>query len=487
MRARILLPTALLFALTLAAMGAGAVQLYGADMDNGQHERAELFGGMVAGGLTTMMLEGGHAQVPDLLRVMAGHRRDVDTISLVRPDGEVRFSSRPALVGTRPWPRVADFDQQTLVAHPSSDPSQYALVQPIANAQGCHRCHSADAGVNGYLDVRFSRRLVTDAKLRLARTLAMAGLPALAALLAIAWWLLGREAVRPLKRIVATMRRAESGELSVTADEGRPDELGVAARGFDAMLAALRRSQEQVEALYREHMVRADRFASVGELAANLAHEIRNPLAGLSGALELLAEDLRDSPQKGEVVAEMRRQVERLTHIMDSLLSFARPPKVRLRSTDVNRTLDQVLFLVGKQPRKGNQRLDVDLHLAPDLPEALADPAQVQQVFLNLCLNAVQAMNGTGGMLTVRSYCADSLIVVEVADTGPGIPAEVRPHIFKPFFTTKRNGTGLGLAISARIVADHGGQIDCQCPSSGGAVFSVKLLPASVASENQHS
>ncbi len=125
------------------------------------------------------------------------------------------------------------------------------------------------------------------------------------------------------------MRRAESGDLTVRADEGRPDELGIAARGFDATLAALRRSQAELEAFYRERMVRADRFAAVGEIATGLAHEIKNPLAGLSGALELLAEDLAEDPRQAEIVGEMRHQVARLTHTMESLLSFARPARAQ--------------------------------------------------------------------------------------------------------------------------------------------------------------
>jgi len=298
---------------------------------------------------------------------------------------------------------------------------------------------------------------------------------ALVILIAIAWWLVGREAVSPLKRLVAAMRRAESGDLGVRADEGRPDELGVAARGFDATLAALRRSQAELEAFYRERMVRADRFAAVGEMATGLAHEIKNPLAGLSGALELLAEDLSDNPRQAEVVGEMRHQVGRLANTMESLLSFARPPKAKLRSTNVNASLEKVLFLVRQQRR--NTTLEVEAALDPAVPAVLADPSQLEQVFLNICLNACQAMDGKGGRLVVRSHLADGQVSVEVEDTGPGIPETVRPNLFKPFFTTKREGNGLGLAISARIVAEHGGHIGYRCPASGGTVFTVSLQP----------
>jgi signal transduction histidine kinase len=295
-------------------------------------------------------------------------------------------------------------------------------------------------------------------------------------LLAIAYWLLSREAVAPLQRLVGSMRRAEAGDLTVRADEGRRDELGVAARGFDQMITALRRSQTELEAFYRERMVRADRFAAVGELATGLAHEIKNPLAGLSGALELLAEDLSTSPRQAEVVGEMRHQVVRLTNTMESLLDFARPAKAKLRAADVNETLDKVLFLVGQQRRAA--QVEIRPEMDRNLPPVLGDPAQLEQVFLNVCLNACQAMKAQG-RLTVRSFAVENRITVEVEDDGPGIPVEVRPHIFKPFFTTKTEGNGLGLAISARIVADHGGHIGYRCPPSGGTVFSITLKQAS--------
>jgi signal transduction histidine kinase len=329
--------------------------------------------------------------------------------------------------------------------------------------------------VNGWLDLRFSREPIVVQQRQLAQTMALSAGMALVVLVAIAYWLLSREAVAPLKRLVGAMRRAEAGDLSVRADEGRSDELGVAARGFDQTITALRRSQTELEAFYRERMIRADRFAAVGELATGLAHEIKNPLAGLSGALELLAEDLAGSPRQAEVVGEMRHQVGRLTNTMESLLDFARPARAKLRAADVNATLDKVLFLVRQQRRAAE--VEIRPEMDRELPPVLGDPPQLEQVFLNICLNACQAMNGEG-TLTVRSFAAENRVTVEVEDDGPGIPVEVRPHIFKPFFTTKTEGTGLGLAISARIVADHGGHIGYRCPPDGGTIFTITLNQA---------
>jgi signal transduction histidine kinase len=482
LRARIIIPTTVLFAATLAMMVAFAVTFYSDDMERGQHDKAELFAGMVASGITSTMLQGKAEEISAVLEVVASHRPDLTSVSLLRSTGEVARSSRRELIGSRPWGDDLDrFGRPTVVTAPDGNEVEYAVVQPLANAEECAGCHGGTSRINGWLDLRFTRKAVVTQRVRLVHTLLTSAALALVCLLAISWWLLGREAISPLQRLVGAMRRAEGGELTVRADEGRPDDIGNAARGFDATLAALRRSQNELEAFYRERMVRADRFAAVGELATGLAHEIKNPLAGLSGALELLSEDLTQSPQHAEVVGEMRHQVSRLTHTMESLLSFARPPKTRLRTTDVNLTLEKVLFLVRQQHRRASG-IEIVPELGGELPAVLADPSQLEQVFLNVCLNACQAMNGQG-RLTIRTLADEDRVAVEIADSGPGIPPEVRAHVFKPFFTTKREGNGLGLAISARIVAEHGGHIGYRCPPEGGTVFTVTLQKARAPSD----
>lgn len=180
----------------------------------------------------------------------------------------------------------------------------------------------------------------------------------------------------------------------------------------------------------------------------------------------------------------MRHQVARLGNTMESLLSFARPAKARLRSTDVNGTIEKVLFLIRQQSRSGS--IELEPVLAAGLPPVMADPSQLEQVFLNICLNACQAMHATGGKLTIRTRPGDGTVSVEVEDTGPGIPADLRAQVFKPFFTTKREGNGLGLAISARIVAEHGGHIGYRCPPEGGTVFTVTLQQARGPRASEH-
>jgi signal transduction histidine kinase len=173
----------------------------------------------------------------------------------------------------------------------------------------------------------------------------------------------------------------------------------------------------------------------------------------------------------------MRHQVQRLTNTMESLLSFTRPPKARLRASDINVSIEKVLFLIRQQCRDGCITIVPDL--GAGLPPVLADPAQLEQVFLNLCINACQAMQRhEGSRLVVRTRKGEGTVHVEIEDSGPGIPVEARPHVFKPFYTTKGEGNGLGLAISARIVNEHGGHIGYRCPPDGGTIFTVTLQQA---------
>ncbi len=469
LQARILIPTAALFAATLVAVGFGAWRMAKTELEQRQRDRATIFADMVREALSAVMLERGPERVPQLLEVLASRGEDVRSISLVRPDGQVAFSSQPALIGLQRW---VEPPRAEVLTFDNSGRDGHVVLMPVPNREGCAGCHGAASKINGWVDIHFSRGRLVATERQVAGTLALAGVPGFLVLVAIAWWLLGREAVLPLQRIVRAMHAARDGVPGVCADEGRPDELGHAARRFDETVAALRAAHEQLEAMYRDQITRADRFAALGEVATGLAHEIKNPLSGLSGALEVLADRASSAPP-AEVIEEMQHQVQRLAGIMESLLRYARPSRPLLRQTDVNASLERAIFLVNPPGSGGS--VAVRRELAPELPPVMGDASQLEQVFLNLCLNAHQAMCARGGVLTVRSRAHAGEVVIEVLDTGPGIAPEAAPHVFKPFFTTKPSGSGLGLAIVARLVSDHDGQISCHTRTEGGAAFVVRL------------
>lgn len=467
-RARLFIPTAVLATAAIGLMAVVATEFYAGSLRRVQEERGQLFAGLMTEAVQAYAASYRHDDLTPMLKELQQHREDVEGLRVINGEGRVGSTTSGEPLGTQAW-NVSEI--RNGVPHLMPDGEGFVILQPMLNNERCDSCHGKESRMLGWLELRFSKEPVRQAKRQLTLTLALAAVPSLLFLLGISWLLLGWEAVTPLQRLVAAMKRAAAGQQDVRADNGRPDEIGIAARGFDATLTALRNSQAELERMYQERMMRADRFAMVGQMASGLAHEIKNPLAGLSGALELLAEDLAGTAHS-EVIAEMRHQVARLSKIMEEMLSFARPPKAQKQPTDLNAVLEKVLFLVGQQRRKAPVRIVSELF--PELPLVHGDPAQLEQVMLNICLNASQILT-EGGTVKVRSMFRQELVVVEVADSGPGIPPEVRPHIFTPFFTTRANGTGLGLAISHRIVTEHGGNIWFDCPPGGGTIFSVAL------------
>jgi signal transduction histidine kinase len=231
----------------------------------------------------------------------------------------------------------------------------------------------------------------------------------------------------------------------------------------------------------QEQLIRSDRLATVGELAAGLAHDLRNPLAGVSGALHVLAGQLPgDDPQQA-LLTEIQSQVARMNKTLTELLRHARPPTPQYLPLNVNEVVEQTLWFL---PLASGSGIEVVKRLQPGLPPLRLDPSLLHQALLNILVNARQAMPN-GGQLTVGTRLRQNLLskgeVVEVAiaDTGLGILEENLSRIFQPFFTTKALGTGLGLAIAARIVEQHGGRIAVESEVGRGTTFRIVLpVPA---------
>jgi two-component system, NtrC family, sensor kinase len=218
-------------------------------------------------------------------------------------------------------------------------------------------------------------------------------------------------------------------------------------------------------------MLQAARLAAVGQLSASVAHEINNPLYAIRNSLFLLEEDLPAELSESPYLQLATEQLERIARIIERMREFYRPQRGELVAQDLNRLLEDTLALVGLDQRYGSLRMVFTP--APDLQPIIGDGDQLRQVFLNLMLNAIDAMP-SGGTLTVRTR-AEAAAIVEIEDTGIGIPDEIRPRLFEPFFTSKASGTGLGLAISAHIVTQHGGRIEVESRLANGSLFRVVL------------
>lgn len=219
----------------------------------------------------------------------------------------------------------------------------------------------------------------------------------------------------------------------------------------------------------RQRMERMERLASLGRLSAGIAHEVRNPLTGISLLLDELHDRLLGQPGDQALIARALGEMERLEGLITELLNFASLPKASLRPGQVNTVLQETLFLVKKQCQHGGIELVTELD--PDLPEIPLDAGKLKQAVLNLITNAIAAMPD-GGLLTIGSRRENGEIRVTVRDTGEGIPADRIPLIFEPFYTSKGEGTGLGLSITHTIIADHNGRIEVESTPESGSLFS---------------
>ncbi len=217
---------------------------------------------------------------------------------------------------------------------------------------------------------------------------------------------------------------------------------------------------------------RNERLAAVGSLAAGLAHELRNPLASVSGSVDLLRQSLPDGATERQLMAIVLRETDRLDGLITDFLSFAHPTPPSFAEVPVARLLGETMEIFRHDPSVAKAVLEVDV---PDELRAWCDEGQVRQVILNLLINAVQATGGEGH-IQVLARAEDPHTLISVADDGPGIDPELAAQIFDPFFTTKERGTGLGLALVHRIIEAHGGRVEVESSPGRGSRFQVRLV-----------
>ncbi|MDR5695168.1 MAG: cache domain-containing protein [Armatimonadota bacterium] len=279
-----------------------------------------------------------------------------------------------------------------------------------------------------------------------------------------------------LARLTQAARKMAEGKLDVRVPVQSDDELGDLADAFNTMADALQQREAQLREYAHSRIRESERLAIIGQLAAGVAHELNNPLQGILAYAYMLLEKVpSDSPLR-PFLEKIAVQADRSREIIRGLLDFARPRPPHVRPTNVNSILQECLALVEKQAMFHNIRIIKNLQ--PDLPTTMVDPSQMQQVFMNIIVNAAEAMDGAGTLIVnTRFDPARSMIEIAMSDTGRGIPPEDLERVFDPFFSNKQTGkgTGLGLAISQSIVKEHRGTIRVQSEVGKGTTFTVSL------------
>lgn len=451
---------------------------------------------------------------------MIGRLRGIEQVRMLNKEGRVTFSTDNSEVG-----RLVDKRAEACYAcHAAGQPlvrlnmpsrsriftrnnhRVLAMITPIYNEPSCSSaaCHEHPAGkpVLGVVDIAMSLEDEDNAVAALGRKTTFFSAIGVLLLAVVVGVFFRSRIIRPIGEIVAATERVAQGDLAHPIGMRRTDEVGRLAASFDQMTTSLgqahdelrqlnenleRQVEERTNALRsaQAQLIQSEKMSSLGKLAASVAHEINNPLAGILTYAKLLIR----IHEEGELTEKMRescarnlrlvqRETERCSAIVRNLLDFARQRTPTLKEVDVSAVVEESLTLLAHRLQMQNVALEKDL---PPLPFVRADFGQLRQSFVNIALNACEAM-ATGGTLTVAARLVGTTVEVRIRDTGPGILPDVLPRILDPFFTTKEKGTGLGLSVVDGIIDRHGGSLTIESQVGEGTTVVVRLPVMAAAS-----
>ncbi len=418
--------------------------------------------------------------------------RQVGTVSILLGgtwvSTNVRRAAEKRATGTRLSPDIA---RSVLALNEGERWSGRAFAVDSWYVASCEPLRNFSNGVVGALYVAVLQAPVLAARTEVMLTFLVVCLVGLVVVFALTY-LLTRTTIHPLEEMVAATKRIAAGDLDATVNVASRDEVGDLAASFNNMLASLKtmnnelqewahtleekvrdRTEELVSVQAR--MAQSEKLASIGRLAAGVAHGINNPLGGILSLAMLALEDMDpDHPLRGDLDMIVK-QTLRCREIVKGLLDFSRQSETRATPTDVNAVISSTLALLERQAIFHNIRTERTLE--DDLPPVLIDPGQLQEVLINLILNAVDAMEENGDLtVETRTHATGSEVLIRIGDNGKGIPADALPFIFEPFFTTKKvgHGTGLGLAIVHGVVTRAGGRVEVTSHPEA-TTFSIRL------------
>ncbi|MDW7984886.1 MAG: ATP-binding protein [Acidobacteriota bacterium] len=345
---------------------------------------------------------------------------------------------------------------------------------PLPDRDTCRRCHTMTVRAQGYVEVRRDiGPLMATARSWYTRAMLTHLLASILLSLSIAVTV-HRTVRRPLHRLIGAMEQVAQGRWEVVLPIQGQDEIASLARHFNSMLERLRVYQEEREREQRAKIQQAEHMMTVGEMATSLAHEIKNPLAGIQSALSILFEQEGLRPEAREVYESIMQDLSRINQVLEDLLQYARPRPIEWTAVDLGSLVESVIVRV--LPMTREKGLELRTGSTGDVPVIQGDPYQLHQMLYNLLLNAIQATD-EGGQVTVglRSRPATGEVELWVEDTGHGIPPDKLELVIKPFYSTKPGGTGLGLPICLRIIENHGGRLLIESEVGRGSTFRVYL------------
>lgn len=467
----------------LLAIGIGGFAMYHLNREQGHRidvnrQNAQLLLNTIERSIFHSMCVGNSANVQAILEKV-GSSDELIGVRIFNPEGIVLRSDRPDALGKMVNKESYDLflqEKQEAIYLNTDGLQVFTLLQPISASGRCVECHDEDNAVIGILNLDISLAGMYSQLKQTSRTFVASTLLILFFLTVGIALSLIRLLRRPLQQVTQGVAQVATGDLSVRMPDRGNDEIGQLMRGFNSMVSTLDKTQNELQVCHYQQMERAERLASIGEMAAGLAHEIKNPLAGIGGAIDVLADDYSQGDPRREIMRQIKGQINRLNKTVTDLLYFGKPGDPEFADIDINSLIQQTLLFSAQHPEAKNIKLIEEL--TSNLPLVWGDQKQLQQVLLNIMINGLQAMPD-GGDLTVQTdqvrHDEQDWLRIKICDTGPGLSADEIKNIFIPFYTTKTQGTGLGLPICRQLVKSHGGTLEVDAGLGEGACFTIEL------------
>ena len=463
--------------------------LHGASIEKLTHEKTKIISEFIEENVIRSMEKGRHFDMHRILKTFIVYK-DVRKINLFSMDGTIKASTQDDELNKKVgdvqfYLKDHHFIREEMVQHKDGSKERervYYFNSPILNRPECYQCHDKKEKIIGILSVSNSLKEMDTMISKIEIHSIILAVITIVFLSFVLGFLFFKLINVPIKKVTETMKKAEEGDLNVRVNVKSRDEMGNLAENLNMMIEKLNLAKEEAEQYHQELMQRADRMASIGELASGIAHEIRNPLAGIQGAIQILANDFSKEDPRRQVTDEIQKQIYKLERLVKDLLNYAKPVPANYLPSDINQLVDKVLSFFMIQRGKSAD-FKIEKRYFSSLPKTMIDPSSMEQAFLNIILNAQKAMP-QGGTFTVSTVALpqgrdDGKEVREVQvifeDTGLGIAGENLPKIFNPFFSTRSDGTGLGLSITKNIVEQHGGKIEVESQVNVGTKFIITL------------
>jgi signal transduction histidine kinase len=430
-------------------------------------------------GLNSVMMLGNQKNIQHILDNLAKNK-NVHHIRIFRKDGTIRYSSDSTEVGKKVWTVSPDHlelrdQREHKMFLLNSDHMAYTLFQPIINEPRCQSCHGTSPNI-GFLDIDTELTPAESNFFTGSVHIIFLGLVTAAILVLGIYFIFCKYVNKPLISFTKALEKVQRGDLEPQFQEARNDEFGIIQNHFDNMVSQLKESSQEIEKLHFEQLKRADKMVTLGELAAEMAHEINNPVGVIQSQADYLTLEMSrktDLKEYSEEINTIMSHVEKIARITRNILRYSKKLPTDFHEFDVTKTIDGVIEIL--EPRLERKGVQVTKDISQRPVKLFGDPLQIEQVLTNLINNSIDAME-EGGLLNIAlKKNADSGFCLILEDTGIGMDEQTKENIFTPFFTTKTDtrGTGLGLYIVRNICKNHNAEVQCESTQGVGTKFII--------------